>query len=112
VEEPGPRGIELVLLQDRVVGLLGAVQHDVEDGVQPVVAGKHAPELALLDGEGLGIAPVAVEDAWDETLGTQTPRGRASARLPRLHLQLDALAGHIRLPSVAKRSLTSPQPAA
>jgi hypothetical protein len=94
VEEPGPGRVELVLLEDGVMGLLRALEDDVEDRVQAVVAGEHAPELALLDAELVRLAAVAVEDAGDEPVRAQAARGGASARLPGLHLEPDAIAGH------------------
>jgi hypothetical protein len=40
VEKPGPRGIQLIVLDDRVMRLLLALENDVEDRVQTVTAGQ------------------------------------------------------------------------
>ena len=100
VEEPGAGRIQLVVLDDRVVGLLLALEDDVEDRVQPVVARQRLAELALLDAERMRLVPAPVENARDEAVLTQAPRGRAPARLPCLHLQLDSLSCHFRRRSV------------
>ena len=49
--------IELVLLEDRRVGGLLALEDDVEDRVQAVVARQHAPELALRDADRMRLLP-------------------------------------------------------
>ena len=103
VEEPGARRIQLVFLDDRMVGLLLALEDDVEDRVQAVVTRQRLAELALLDAERMRLVPTPVENAGDQTLITQAPRGRAPARLPHLHPQLDSLSCHFR-----RRSLPTP----
>jgi len=69
-----------------------------------VVAGERLAELPLLDAERMRIVSVPVENARNEPLIAQAARGRASARLPRLHLQLDSLASHFRRRSVPTAS--------
>ena len=86
--------VELVLLEHRVVGRLLTLEDDVEDRVQPVVAGEHAAQLPLLDCERMRLLAGAVEDAGDHPAGTQAPRDGASRVLARLDVQLDALSGH------------------
>jgi len=100
VQEPGANGIELVVLDDRVMSLLLALEDDVEDRVQAMVACQRPPELALLNAERMRLAPVPVENSRDEASGTQAPGLAASARLPRLHLQLDSFSCHFRRTSV------------
>ena len=85
--------VALVLLEDRRVRGRLPLEHDVEHGVQAGRAGERAPELALVDREGLR-ARLAVEDAWNQPLLAQAPRlGRAES-LTFLHFQSKSLAGH------------------
>ena len=100
VEKAGAGRIQLVVLDDRVVGLLLALENDIEDRVQPVVASQRLAELALLYAERMCLVAAPVENARDEAFLTQAPRGRAPARLPCLHLQLDSLSCHFRRRSV------------
>ena len=100
VEEPGAGRIQLVVLDDRVVGLLLALEDDVEDRVQAVVARQRLAELALLDAERMRLVAAPVENAGDEALSRRRREARAPARLPRLHLQLDSLSCHFRRRSV------------
>ena len=100
VQEPGARRIELIVLDDRVMGFLLPLENDVQDGVQTVVAGERLAQLPLLDAEGLCLVAVSVENARNQALLAQAPRGRAPVRFPRLHLQLDSLSCHFRRRSV------------
>ena len=86
--------ILLVGLEDRVVRGLLAVEDDVEDRVQPAGPRERAPELALLDAEGMRRLPAPVEDARNEPLPPQPPRLRRTAALAVLDLQPDPFAGH------------------
>ncbi len=47
VQESIPGRVQLVVLEHRVVRLLRALDDDVEDRVQAMVARQNAPELAL-----------------------------------------------------------------
>ena len=94
VQQPGARGIELILLEHGVMRGLLAVEDDVEDRVEAVLAGQHAAKLALLDGERVGVLAAAVENAGNEPVGAQPPRVGAPRLLAWLDVQLDPLAGH------------------
>ena len=94
VEQPRPRWIELVLLEHGVVGLLGALDDDVDDRVEAVGAGQDAAEVTLADAERLRRLAAPVKNARDRPCSAQTARSRAPAVLPRLHFQLDAFSSH------------------
>ena len=94
VQEPGPRGVELVLLEHRVVRGLLTVEDDVEDRVETVLAGQRAAKLPLLDVERMRRSCRRRRALPGRARRPQTPRLGASARLARLDVQLDALAGH------------------
>ena len=76
VDLPADR-IDLVVLEDRRVRRLLALEHDVEDRVQSGGAGQHAAELALGHGDRVRLVPAPVEDAGDH------PRFRAGAATSR-----------------------------
>ena len=103
MEEARADRVELVVLEHGVVRGLLAVEDDVEDRVQAVVAGQDAAQLALLHDERVRLLAAAVEDAGDHPGRAQTARLRATRGLARLHAQLYAFAGHRRA-SVAKAS--------
>ena len=94
------RGVELVVLDHRVMSLLLALEDDVEEGVQAVVACQRPTELTLFDAELVRLVPVPVQHPGNEAFRAQPPGLGAPARLPRLHLQLDSLASHFRRRSV------------
>ena len=81
VEEAVPGRVELVVLEDGVMRLLRALDDDVEDRVQAVVAGQDAPKLSLSDRERMRRLAVAVEHARDLTGRAQTAGLSAAAAL-------------------------------
>ena len=87
-------GMHLVVLEDRRVRGRLAVERDVEDCVEAVVAGEHAPELALVDAERMRLVPAPVEDAGNQPLTPHAPRVAGSPTLALAHGQLYSLAGH------------------
>jgi hypothetical protein len=71
-----------------------AGQDDVEDRVQAMAAGEHAPQLALGDADRVRLLAVPVENAGDDP-GTAQPPGLARpALLALLNFQTDPFAGH------------------
>ena len=94
VRDAAAERILLVRLEDRVVRGLLAVEDDVEDRVQAARPAERAPELALLDAEGVRGLAAPVQDARDEPLLPQPPRLRRTAALAVLDLQPDPFAGH------------------
>ena len=87
--------IALVLLEDRRVRGLLALEDDVEDGVQAVAARQDAPELALLHADRVGL----LARARTGRRGSAPPcAGAATRGFPRslalLDLETDSLAGH------------------
>src|ERR687892_2678842 len=102
VEQPGTRRIELILLEHGMVSGPLAVEDDVEDRVQTMVAREDAAELPLLDAERMCLLAAPVEDAGDEPSRAQTTRLRAPTRLAGLDVELDTFTGHVRRPSLAK----------
>ncbi len=85
--------IELIVLQDGVMGLLLALEDDVQDRVRPVASPERLAQLPLLDHKGAW-APRAVEHTGNETLATQPPRRPGAAVLAFAHLELDAFSSH------------------
>src|SRR5438094_767103 len=83
--------ILLVVLEDRGMGRRLALEHDVEDRVEPAGAGQHTPEIALRHADRIGAFPLPVEDAGDEPLLAQPPSVGGAARLALLHRQPDSL---------------------
>ena len=65
--------ILLVVLENRGVRGVLAFDDDVEDRVQPSLAGQHPAEVALRHGDGVGALALAVEDAGDEAGLAQAP---------------------------------------
>jgi hypothetical protein len=63
--------------------------------VEAVLAGEDAPELPFCNRKRMRLLAVSVENTWDETVSAQAARCGAAAPVAGLHLQLDALAGHI-----------------
>src|SRR5829696_5077763 len=94
VEEAVLHGVKLVLLEHGVVGLLGALDDDVDDRVEAVGAGEDPAELPLADAERLRGLPAPVENAGNCPFGAQTAGSRASTVLPRLHFELDTFTSH------------------
>ena len=94
VEQPRTHRIQLVVLEDRVVGGLLPLEDDVEDGVQAVIPREDAAEITLLDRERMRLLPGAVENARDHSARTQPPRDGAARLLARFDVELDALTGH------------------
>src|SRR5581483_3315086 len=86
--------VDLVVLEDRRVRRLLALEHDVEDRVQPMTAGEHAPQLALRHADWMRLVPATVEDARDDPVAAQPPGLARPAQLALLHLQTNPLAGH------------------
>ena len=86
----------LVVLEDRRVGRVLALERHVEDRVQAVAAGEHAPQLTLGDADRLRVLAATVEHARDQPLLAQAARLRGASALAVLHLQLHSLAGHRR----------------
>ena len=108
VEQPRLGRMELVVLEDRVVGLLSVAEHDVENRVRPMLTGEDASELALGDAERVRLAAVSVEDARNEPLRAQASRLRAPPRLTLLDLELDSLSRHSGGP-VYRNPCTAPE---
>ena len=65
-------------------GLL-LVEAHVEDRVEAVVASQHAPQLALLDADRMGLLPASVEDAGDHSFTPQAPCVAGSPALALAH---------------------------
>ena len=69
VRDRSADGMLLVILEDGVMRRLLAIDHDIDDPVQPGRAGQGDPQLPLADDEGL--VGLAVEHARDEPLAAQ-----------------------------------------
>jgi hypothetical protein len=95
VEQARARGIELIVLEHGVARLLLPFEDHVENGMEAMLAGQDASQLALCDRERMRRLAVAVENSGHEALAAKTARGRAAASIAGFHLQLDALAGHV-----------------
>ena len=61
--------------------------------MQPVVAGEHAPQLAVLDEDRVR-RPAPVEDAGDHSFAPQASGIAGPPTFALAHRQLDSLAGH------------------
>jgi hypothetical protein len=94
----------LVVLEHGVMGLLLPLENDVEDRMRAVLAAEDMTKRSLVDEERARITG-AVEDAGNEALPSQTPRGPASAVLAFLDLESNPVAGHRRPRSLAKASI-------
>jgi hypothetical protein len=94
VEQPASRRIELIVLEHCMVSAALALEDDVEDRMQAVIARQRLPQFALLDAEGVRVIAVPVEDSGDESARAKTPRGGAAAQLAFLDVQPDALVRH------------------
>ena len=70
------------------------LEHDVEDGVQAVIAGQDAAKLALGHADGVGLVPAPVEDARNQARAPEaTGLGRAQP-VALLHVETDAFSCH------------------
>ncbi len=69
MEEAVLHRVQLVLLEHGVVGLLGALDDDVDDRVEAVGAGQDAAELPLADAERLRRLAAPVENARNRPCG-------------------------------------------
>ena len=67
---------------------------DVENRVQPRVAGERAPQLSLVHDERVRGLATPIEHAWHEALVPQAPRVGGAAPLALRHLELDSFTGH------------------
>jgi hypothetical protein len=84
----------LVVLEDRGVRRLLALEDDVENRVQAARAGQDAAQLPLGDADRMRRVPASVQDTRDQTLPAQ-PTGRGgTARLALADFQLDSFSGH------------------
>ncbi len=113
-ERPADR-MTLVLLEHRVMRRLLALDHHVDDRVQPRGPRERGAKLALADDERPRM-PLAVEDARDEALLSEAPDAPGAELVgPALgHLQRDALVRHRRTmvaePVCRVRSLGADEP--
>ena len=71
VDDPALDRVLLVLLENRRVGRLLALERDVEDRVQALAARQHAAQLALGDADRVRRLAAAVEDARNQPLLAQ-----------------------------------------
>ena len=71
-----------------------AFDDDVEDRVQPSLAGQHPAEVTLRHGDGVGALALAVEHAGDEAGLAQAPGLAGASPLALGDLQLDSFARH------------------
>ena len=96
VDQPALHRVLLVVLEDRGVGGLLAFERDVEDRVQPLSAGQHAPQLSLGNADRVRLLAAPVEHGRNQPLLAQAARFGGAAALALLYLQLHSLAGHRR----------------
>ena len=94
VRDRAADGVLLVVLEDGVMRGLLALDHDIDDPVQPGRAGQGDPQLALTDDEGL--VGLAVEHAGDEPLTAQAldVAGAELIGAALLDLESDSVPGH------------------
>jgi hypothetical protein len=93
VREPTARHFLLVVLQDgRVCGSL--TDDDIENRMQPRVAGQRAPQLSLMHDKRVRSLPTPIEHAWHEALVPQASRVGGAAPLALCDLELDSFTGH------------------
>jgi len=94
VDDPAADRMLLVVLEDRRVRGLLALERHVEDCVQPGIAREDAPQLALGDADRVRLLAPAVEHARDQPLLAQTARFGGAAAFALRHLQLHSFSGH------------------
>ena len=94
VREMASNRILLVVLDDRGMGRLLAVEDDVEDRVEAVRASERASQRPLGDDERVRLLPPAVEDARDQPVAAQASRVTRSDGVPLLHLQAYSFPSH------------------
>jgi hypothetical protein len=92
--QPAGDDVLLVVLEDRSVRRLLAIQGDVEDGVKAGRPGQRTSQLALGHAERMRILATSVEHTRDQALTAQTPRRGGAALLALLHIELDSFACH------------------
>ena len=93
VREPAARHFLLVVLEHRrVCGSL--TDDDIENRMQPRVAGQRAPQLPLVHDERVRSLSTPVEHARHEALVPQAPRIGGAAPLALRDLELDSFTGH------------------
>jgi hypothetical protein len=105
VDQAALHGVLLVILEDRRVSGLLALEGDVEDRVKTLSAGQHPAQLALGHADRVRLLAAPVEDARNQPLLAQAARLGGAAALALLYLQLHSLAGH-RRGSLARRRKT------
>jgi len=93
VNQVAAYGMDLVVLENRGVSRRLLVDADIEDRVEPVVAGEHATQLAVLDGDRVRRA-ASVQDAGNHSFAPQASGIAGPPTLALAHRQLDSLAGH------------------
>jgi hypothetical protein len=94
VDDPAAHGVLLVVLEDRRMRRLLALERDIEDRVEARVAGQHASQLALRDRDRVRLLAPPVEHAGDQSLLAQPARFGGATALALLYLQLHSLARH------------------
>ncbi len=94
MREPARDHVLLVVLQDRRVAGLLAVENDVEDRMQSSRAGQRPAQLALVHAERMRVLPASVENAGDQPLPPKPACVGRAALLTLLNLELDPFACH------------------
>ena len=93
VREGSPDRVLLVVREDRGMHGRGALDHDVEDRVEPRGAGHRSPEHALGDCDRRRLS-IPVQHAGNDPLLAQATRVARAELLTLAHLELGAVSGH------------------